>query len=511
MKAILLALLALLALTASAHHERIRDLRRQLKRQTPEQNAKHTWAVLVAGSTSWSNYRHQADVCHAYQLLHKAGVPDERIIVFMYDDIARSSSNPYPGKVYNKVLTKTSEDVDVYEGVPTDYTGKNATTKNLIAVLSGEVPLSGSGKTLQSTEEDNVFFYYDDHGNVGLIAMPYGGNFYESDMTTVLETMSSKKMFDKFIIFVQACDSGSMFYRQNIPENVYISTSAPIETSAYACFYDPTLRTYIASCWPYGWMNEIEAAGIDTTFDNILSVGYYFAVNKSGTRPCQYGDVDLRRQTLREFFAPEESDDVRMPVGNGAHKHAHHKHHHKHHARHHRSIEFASTIEYDDTACPQFDVPYQIAKRNYEHSDSNEDYIEYQRQIDIRKKINNVFYRIIDAALPANDATTSYFKTPVCTKCSDECECVADCKAAGYTDSECTLHCCDDSGCLSTNAGNSALECSVELSAKFEASCGHINNDYIYAAGKILGRLCKYPKANIQAAIDAIPAACAAY
>ena len=26
------------------------------------------WAVLVAGSNSWGNYRHQADVCHSYQV-----------------------------------------------------------------------------------------------------------------------------------------------------------------------------------------------------------------------------------------------------------------------------------------------------------------------------------------------------------------------------------------------------------------------------------------------------------
>ena len=26
------------------------------------------WAVLVAASRGWDNYRHQADVCHAYQV-----------------------------------------------------------------------------------------------------------------------------------------------------------------------------------------------------------------------------------------------------------------------------------------------------------------------------------------------------------------------------------------------------------------------------------------------------------
>ena len=29
------------------------------------------WAVLVAGSNTYSNYRHQSDVYHAYQILSK--------------------------------------------------------------------------------------------------------------------------------------------------------------------------------------------------------------------------------------------------------------------------------------------------------------------------------------------------------------------------------------------------------------------------------------------------------
>jgi legumain len=48
------------------------------------------WAVLVAGSNGWYNYRHQADVCHAYQILHKNGIPDSNIVVMMYDDLAKN-------------------------------------------------------------------------------------------------------------------------------------------------------------------------------------------------------------------------------------------------------------------------------------------------------------------------------------------------------------------------------------------------------------------------------------
>uniref|UniRef100_A0A0M3HZ97 Legumain n=1 Tax=Ascaris lumbricoides TaxID=6252 RepID=A0A0M3HZ97_ASCLU len=51
----------------------------------------HIWALLVAGSNTWQNYRHQADVCHAYHILRNHGVPEQRIITMMYDDIANNS------------------------------------------------------------------------------------------------------------------------------------------------------------------------------------------------------------------------------------------------------------------------------------------------------------------------------------------------------------------------------------------------------------------------------------
>lgn len=56
---------------------------------------------------------HQADICHAYQLLRKNGLKDENIIVFMYDDIAFNPENPRPGVIINH-----PKGSDVYHGVP---------------------------------------------------------------------------------------------------------------------------------------------------------------------------------------------------------------------------------------------------------------------------------------------------------------------------------------------------------------------------------------------------------
>ncbi|CAI5458905.1 unnamed protein product [Closterium sp. Yama58-4] len=71
------------------------------------------WALLIAGSAGYGNYRHQADVCHAYQLLRRNG-------------------NPHPGTIINR-----PDGPDVYHGVPKDYTGRHVTVNNFIAALLG--------------------------------------------------------------------------------------------------------------------------------------------------------------------------------------------------------------------------------------------------------------------------------------------------------------------------------------------------------------------------------------
>uniref|UniRef100_A0AAR2IP88 Legumain n=1 Tax=Pygocentrus nattereri TaxID=42514 RepID=A0AAR2IP88_PYGNA len=76
------------------------------------------WVLLAAGSKGWTNYRHQANVCHAYQMVHCNGIPDEQVVVMMYDDVAYHKENPYPGEIINE-----PNGPNVYPGVLKDYTG----------------------------------------------------------------------------------------------------------------------------------------------------------------------------------------------------------------------------------------------------------------------------------------------------------------------------------------------------------------------------------------------------
>uniref|UniRef100_K1QB32 Protein amnionless n=1 Tax=Magallana gigas TaxID=29159 RepID=K1QB32_MAGGI len=117
----------------------------------PLENGGKNWALLVAGSNGWGNYRHQADVCHAYQILKSHGIPDEQIIVMMVDDIANNKMNPTPGKIINR-----PEGDDVYHGVLKDYTGlKEVAPDVFLKVLQGkkeELAGIGSGKENLNSE-----------------------------------------------------------------------------------------------------------------------------------------------------------------------------------------------------------------------------------------------------------------------------------------------------------------------------------------------------------------------
>ena len=60
-------------------------------------STKDHWAVIMAGSNTYSNYRHQADTHHAVKIMLENGIPRNQIIHMAYDDIANNRSNPFPG------------------------------------------------------------------------------------------------------------------------------------------------------------------------------------------------------------------------------------------------------------------------------------------------------------------------------------------------------------------------------------------------------------------------------
>ncbi|KAI4387509.1 hypothetical protein MLD38_005337 [Melastoma candidum] len=261
------------------------------------------WAVLVAGSYGYWNYRHQADICHAYQIMKRGGLKDENIIVFMYDDIASNSENPTPGIIINK-----PNGTDVYKGVPKDYTGNSTTAANLYAVLlANKTGLSGgSGKVLESGPNDRVFFYYADHGAPGLLAMPVGDDVYATDLNRVFKTLHESNKYKSMVVYIEACESGSMVDGL-LPSNIgiYATTASNPNESSWGYYCDDSVyNTCLGDLYSIAWMEDSDA---HNSASETLERQYKMVRERTNlSHVMQYGNMGMSQQYLATYVGKSE-------------------------------------------------------------------------------------------------------------------------------------------------------------------------------------------------------------
>lgn len=273
------------------------------------------WAVLVAGSNDFWNYRHQSDVYHAYQVLLKNGMNPDNIIVFAFDDIANNSENPMKGKVFNKP-DPTGKGVDVYAGVKIDYKGELVTPENFLNVIQGEkakLKGKGTGRVLQSKSTDNVFIYFSDHGANGLIAFP-SEELYADDLNKALLNMHTKKMYRKLVFYLEACESGSMFenlLHKNL--NIYSTTASTPSESSWATYCSPDDKvngTSIGTClgdeYSVNWIENADDL-IKNNKESLLQQFNTISEKTVHSKAQQYGDFSFLNETASDFEGYSQS------------------------------------------------------------------------------------------------------------------------------------------------------------------------------------------------------------
>ncbi|TMW84818.1 hypothetical protein EJD97_024310 [Solanum chilense] len=263
------------------------------------------WAVLVAGSNEWYNYRHQADICHAYQLLKKGGLKDENIVVFMYDDIAYNSENPKPGVIINK-----PHGPDVYNGVPKDYTGKHCNAQNFYGVVLGNKSAltGGSGKVVNSGPNDYIFIYYTDHGGSGVIDMPIEPSIYAKDLNEVLKKKHASRTYEKMVFYLEACESGSMF--EGLPYkglNIYATTASKADENSFATYCSP--KGYESTClgdlFSVSWLenSELQDRRVETLKKQYKRIHKRVLNNGTeGSHMMEYGDLHIHEDALSIYM-----------------------------------------------------------------------------------------------------------------------------------------------------------------------------------------------------------------
>jgi len=266
------------------------------------------WAVLVAGSNTYSNYRHQSDVFNAYHLLKSNGFDESKIITFAYDDIAQSSRNPFKGKVFNKPTYK-EPGVDVYEGVKIDYKGKDVDPAVFLEVLEGNkdaVKSKGTGRVLESTSDDEVFLYFADHGAPGLIAFP-SKYLYATQLLPTFEKMRGN--YKKLVFYLEACESGSMFTKLPNDTKIYaLSAANPSESSwGYYCSpQDVVGGKHIGSCLGDLFsINFLETTYAAPDLTKVSLTEHFEMIKKLTTKShvMQWGDLSFQQDSIAEYMA----------------------------------------------------------------------------------------------------------------------------------------------------------------------------------------------------------------
>ena len=264
------------------------------------------WAVIVAGSRGWYNYRHQADTLHAYQIVKGNGIPDDHIILMNYDDIANATQNKFKGKMFNAPTKAGVEGTDVYGGARIDYTGKAVSHTNLIKVFLGDE--SAGGPVLKSDENSKIFFFFDDHGAPGYVAMPHS-ELTALQLVETVTQMKAKKMFKEMVMYIETCESGSMFspYDQNYTDlNVYALSAANPHESSWGTYCRPNdtvdgkeLGTCLGDLFSVSWMEDTVASGSagKSLHDQFLHV------QKLTTRShvMEWGDKTISSQNILNF------------------------------------------------------------------------------------------------------------------------------------------------------------------------------------------------------------------
>ena len=262
------------------------------------------WAVIMAGSNTYSNYRHQADTHHAVEIMIKNGIPLNQIIHLAYDDIANNPSNPFPGQLFNHPAT--GEGVNVYNKSHIDYRGAAVNKENFFKVLLGDK--TAPGPVLGSNSTSKVFVNFVDHGGAGLICTPQGSAdwIYADELNDTLQKMKNTGMFGELVFYLETCESGSMFPNITSTEGIYALTASNATLSSYAayCGSDAMVNgKNIGSClgdlFSVNWMEDTEAANISS---ETLEQQYETVLAKTTASPVQkFGDFSFMSEPIGDF------------------------------------------------------------------------------------------------------------------------------------------------------------------------------------------------------------------
>ena len=254
------------------------------------------WALLVAGSSGWSNYRHQADVLQIYQILRQQGYDDDHIVLIMEDDIAYNANNPHQG-----VVQVRPNGANMYHDVVVDYHTSQLKPEDIKHILCGEQS-ERLPKVIHADKDDNVLMFWSGHGEPGqMVWLDQSSGFTTQLAKETFEAMHAGEKYRKFLCFTETCYSGSvMKAAENIPGILAFTAASPTETSK-ADIYNTDLHV---------WMSNRFTATLQDCILNspdipLRDLYYKLFINTVGSHVMTYNVANygnIYHESMKEFL-----------------------------------------------------------------------------------------------------------------------------------------------------------------------------------------------------------------
>ncbi|UIZ28216.1 hypothetical protein KXD40_004493 [Peronospora effusa] len=281
-------------------------------------HAEH-WAVIVAGSSGYSNYRHQSDACHAYHVVRRHGIPAENVVLMMFDDVAWHERNPFPGQLFNRPTIKNASDamrqpVDVYKGCNIDFRGVEVTPETFVNVLSGNSSGAFNKKVLNSTADDRVFVNFIDHGSRGNVYFPHMKPLSASRLKQTMQRMYDRKMYKELVLYMEACESGSMFSDSFLKTiNAFVTTAANGFESSWATYCPPMdevngerINSCLGDLYSVNWMEDSDLTDLS---DESLKMQFHRVKNATPKSHVKaFGSSKLRNEIVGNYLSTYDKD-----------------------------------------------------------------------------------------------------------------------------------------------------------------------------------------------------------
>ena len=252
------------------------------------------YAVIVAASTGWHNYRHQADALNIYQLLKQSGYDDDHILLIMEGDIVNDTHNLYPGQVRVR-----PDGANLYQDVVVDYRTSKLSPIDLSNILSGTVT-ERTPTVLNSGSKDNVFFFWSGHGNDGVLYLDRM-NMSGQLMKTTLQDMHLKGKYRKMFFMIEACYSGSVAKQCEGVPGVLMLTAANESETSLADVLDPEMNIWLSN----GFTRSCCEAVIANRKISMRDLYYHVARQTVGSHATMYNYKmygNMFTNTVEEFL-----------------------------------------------------------------------------------------------------------------------------------------------------------------------------------------------------------------